>query len=499
VRDILKLAAKHTIIFSIGDVAQKAISFILLPVFMRCLSPEDYGILSMLGILSMAFNGLVMQGMPTAAFRAYSYDYSKNESERKDAIYTAYSYLLLSSLITYSALFVTASFWSHLLFKQGDFTGFVRLVFVTEFLNCSNIIPLVMLRARLMTTWFALISLARVFLTMFLSIWFVVYLDMKIYGVLLANLIVAGIVFLFVPIIPILIHKGFSLHISLDKLKGMLAFGWPIVPGIFAAWILSATDRYFLEHFSTRTELGLYSVGFKLASILTIVFIEPFRKAWPAIFFPKAQEGDAPQVFSQFATYFLFVGAAGSLAVICSTDHLIKIMGPKEYWDAYMVVPLLVIGLLLHGFQASINLGMFIKNKMKYAPIIVIVAAVSNIVFCAILVPPYGMMGASVATMLAYIIQLVMSFMINQRIYPIPFEYRRMAHMTGIFILVVILNYLIRIDSLWWSLPVKAGLFVLFFGLLLITGFFTRREIDFIREVRLKVSSVIAPSTLRER
>jgi O-antigen/teichoic acid export membrane protein len=341
-------------------------------------------------------------------------------------------------------------------------------------------IPFVILRARLLSAVFASISLARVVIGTGLTIWFVVAKNMGVEGVLLANLIVSGIMFLLAPLIPKIIHKKFWLKISVSKLKEMLSFGLPMVPGIFAAWIMSSADRYFLEHFSGRDELGLYSIGFRFASILSIAFIQPFRKTWPAIFYPKAQEGDAQEVFSKFATYFLLVGCIGSLGIICSSEHLIQILGPEEYWGAYSVVPILVIGTLMHGLQATINLGLFVKRKTGYAPIIVVIAAVSNVCFNYLLGPKYGMLGAAVGTLMSFIIMLLITFYVNQKIYPIHYEYNRLCHLLFLFVLVLFVDQYVQIEGFVLSLLFKIFIFFAFCILLFVTHFFKKSEMEVI-------------------
>lgn len=490
-KGFLKLATKHTVIFSIGDLAQKSVGFILLPVYMRCLSPADYGVLEMLTMISMLFSGVILQGIPTAAFRAYSYDYLKSVDEQRDAIQTAYTYLLLSSFLLYACLFLSASFWSDVFFKEGDFTFFIQIVFISEFFRCSNQVPFVMLRARLLSTWVAGISLARVVTSAFLTIWFVVFMDYGVLGVLLANMIISILFFVGSPLIPYIIFKKFRWSITIEKIKKMLSFGWPLVPGIFAAWIMNATDRYFLEHLSTRTELGLYSIGFKLASILSLGFIEPFRKTWPAIFFPKAQDGDAKEVFSRFATYFLLAGSIVSVFIMCVSDHLIMLMGPKEYRSAYAVVPVLVSGILIHGFQSTINLGLFIKNRTAYAPFLVICGALCNIAFVAMLVPRYGMIGAATGTMMAHIVMLALTYWINQRIYTVHYEYRRLSQLVIAYSLIWIANYFIKIDSFWWAMAYKTFLFSSFIILIFVSRFFTDRELEVMKETYRKYSSLI--------
>jgi len=486
----LKLATKHTFIFSIGDFAQKAVGFLLLPVYMRCLTPGDYGVLELLTILSLVFSGIVLQGIPTASFRAYSFDYGSDDLEQKDVIYTAYTYILLCSILLFSGLVASASFWSNMLFKQGDFSYYIRLVFITEFFRNTSAIPFVILRARLLSAWVAGITLFRVVVSATLTIWFVVFNDMGVLGVLYANLIVSILVFVFSPLIPLIIHRSFLLKISNEKLTRMLKFGWPLVPGIFAAWVMSSFDRYFLEHFSTRTELGLYAIGFKVSTILTIGFIGPFRKTWPAIFYPKARDSDAKEVFSRFATYFLLVGSIVSLGIICVSDHLIKLMGTRQYWDASLVVPVLVTGLLIHGLQATINMGLFVKDKTIYAPLIVISGACVNIVLNALLIPRYGMMGAGVGTMLSYVVMLTLTYGINQKFYPIEYEYRRLFHLVSVYTFIIIVNYGVHIQSFWWAIPFKTMLFISFIAFLFLTGFFTQQEVLVMRNYCIKYYSL---------
>ncbi len=497
-KQFLQTTAKHTLIFSIGDIAQKAVAFFLLPVYMRCLSPEDYGVLSILGIMSMVFSGLILQALPTASFRFYSFDHGEDDRERLDVISTTYMYLLICSLLLYTVLFALSPSLSALFFKEGNFSNFIRIVLVTDFLNCASNIPFVILRARLLSGWAAGIALCRVLVGTCLIIWFVVVRDMGIVGVLYANLIMGGAIFLLAPLITVVVHRTLSFHISVDKLKRMLAFGLPIVPGMFAGWIMQSADRYFLEHFSTRSQLGLYSIGFSFASILSFAFVEPFRKTWPAIFYPKAKEGDAGEVFSRFVTYFMLVGFIGALAIICCSEHLILLMGPEDYWNAYNVVPILVTGILVHGTQTTVNMGLFIKNKTIYAPLIVIAAALSNIVLNALLIPKFGMMGAATGTLLSYLIMLAITVEVNQRLYPIEYEYARLLHLMVLFVAIVSLNYTFRFDF-WASLFFRIALFSSFFLLLFVTRFFTKSEASAITEVVRKILSMRTKAFIRTR
>ena len=482
-KDFLKKAVKHTAVFGLGDVAQKIVGFILLPVYMRRLTPDDYGVLAMLSVISMLCGNLILQGIPTACFRSYSFDYSEDDNAQKEVISSAYIYLLITSFVFYSILFLSAPFISSVVFKQGDFSRFLYIVFITDFLSCASNIPFVILRARLLSTLASVIAVCRVVIGSSLIIWFVVVRDMQVEGVLTANLIMASLVFITSPLIIIYIHRGICYKISLHKAKEMLAFGLPFIPGTFAMWILSSADRYFLEHFSQRSQLGLYALGFQFASIISFVFLQPFNRTWPAIFYPKAKEPDAKETFSRFPTYFLLLGSFIGLGIILGAEHVIKIMGPREYWSSYKVVPILVVSILLGtgGLQGLMNVGIFLKKKTKYAPLIVACGAILNILFNAILVPKYGMIGAAFGTLIASVAMVIITLRINQRVYPVSYEFKRIAHLSVLFSIIVSMSYIVHIDSLWIAILVT-GSFVLFFILLLfLTRFFTIQELGFIK------------------
>jgi O-antigen/teichoic acid export membrane protein len=483
-KDFLQKAGKHTAVFGLGDVAQKFVGFILLPVYMRRLTPEDYGVLAMLSVMSMLCGHLILQGLPTASFRAYSFDYSDDDKAQRQVVSSAYLYLLLSASLFYSLLFLLSPFISNIAFKHGDFTRFLRIVFITDFLACSSYIPSVILRARLLSLLASVITLARVVMGSGLIIWFVVFRDMKLEGILMANLIMSIVVFVTSPLIPICIHKGFAFRISWKKIRDMLAFGLPFVPNAFGIWLLSSADRFFLEHFCERSELGLYSIAFQFSSILSFLFLDPFKRAWPAIFYPKAKDSDAKETFSRFLTYFLLFGSAIGLCIILGAENLIRVMGPKEYWHAYTVVPILVFSILLgtNGLQNLVNIGLVLKKKTKYAPTIVIFGAALNILFNVIFVPRYGMIGAAFGTLFSALSMLVLAFRINQTFYPLSYERDRLLHIVTAFLAIIVLNAVVRVESFLLAVPIKLLLFIAFISLLYLTKFFKSDEIEYAKK-----------------
>jgi O-antigen/teichoic acid export membrane protein len=335
----LKTIAKHTAVYSTADLLAKAVGFFLLPIYTRYLSPADYGILELLAVSLNIIIIFVQQGMQTSFFRAYSFDYKDKEEEQKEVVSTSYLYLFFSSFVLLGTLFLFARPINNLLFQSKDFTILVRLTFVTGFFNVLSTVTFQLLRAKLQSFRFSLVSILRFLLNVFFNIYFILKLKMGLSGVVYGNLFTSILISI---LTFFLIYKYLSLKISLPKLKNMLSYGLPLVPGGLSIWVLRVADRFFLERFSNTTELGLYSLGNRFSGILEFMIIQPFLTTWPSIYFPLAKEKDAQTTFSRLATYFLLVGSFCSLGVIALSQPVIKVMAAPEFWGAYQVIPLLV-------------------------------------------------------------------------------------------------------------------------------------------------------------
>ncbi len=474
-KTIIKQLGEHTFIFGLGNILQGAISFLLLPVYLHYLSPSDYGILALLDVISMICGAIILQSIPTALFRSYSFDYQDNEIEKKRAVGSAFLYLVFSALLSFGTLIILAPYITAMVFSESYQVSLVKLIFLTGFFNVPSNIPMVVMRAKLQSRTMVTISIIRGLATIMFNIFFVAYMKMGITGIVLGNLIPAAVMF---AISPWLLRGDMLWTFSLRKIRNMLAFGWPLVPGFLGGWIFSSADRYLLEHLSTTSELGVYALGFKFASILSLVFLGPFQIAWPAIFFPKAKEDDALPVFKRFTTYFMLLGCGLALCVVVGAEPLIRIMGSEEYLNAHIVVPVLALGLLLGpgGLQEVLNVSLYVKEKTKIVPMIVGAGAGINIILNVLFIPFYGMMGSAVATLISSLLIAALTYAAGYRYYRITLEYVRIMAILVLYTLLSILNHMIRIEAMFPMLLYKSVLLLAYPGLLLLWFFNTEEK-----------------------
>jgi O-antigen/teichoic acid export membrane protein len=185
---------------------------------------------------------------------------------------------------------------------------------------------------------------------------------------------------------------------------------------------------------------GSYSANYKLG-IFMMLFVSMFQFAWQPFFFQHAEEKNIKQVFSKILTYFTIVSCFLLVILSLFIDDLIKIpilhrtlIGPK-YWSGVVIVPIVLFGYVFNGIYYILSAGMFIKEKSFYIPIITGAGAIINVGVNILLIPVWGIVGAALATLAAYLFMAVGVYFATQKFYKVQYENSKVL-MTMFFVLV---------------------------------------------------------------
>lgn len=444
--NLIKKIGKHSAIFSFSSILSRAIGFLLLPVYTRYLSPTDYGILELLALTLNICGILITQGMPMAFFRNYSFEYSDNNAMKVKAVGTAVFYSIISALVYSSILYVMAENVNQLLFAPKNYNDLLKFISITLFFQCITYVPDALLRARLMSVKIVIANIIHLVVNISLNIYFVVALNLGVNGIIYGNMIAAVLLAL---IIYGLIASDLSFSFSFVILRGMLSFGLPFVPAFLALFVINGADRFFLQKFSTTEQVGLYALGYKFSILLRFIIIQPFSLIWPSVYLPLAKKADAPETFARFASIYIVVMSSIGLCIILLTKPAIMLMASKTFWDAHLVCIWIVPAVILYGFYDLLNVGINIKKKTKYIPVIISISAAINIVMNYFLVPEYGMIGASISTFLSFFVMTVLAYYLNNKIYPINYRWSFIIKVAVLFIGLLILAIFMDSDSIY--------------------------------------------------
>ncbi len=433
----IRTLGKQSLIYGIGTILTRVVTFLLLPLYTNVFTTEEYGIVS----LAYAFIGFVMiayrYGMDSALMKYYI----DAEGENKKTYFTTiFSIQTLTSLIFSLFLFLTAGFVAPI-FLGGEYKQLMQLVMIILFLDALWMLPMLLLRADEKPRQYISYSLLNVILTMAFNIYLVVFLKMGITGVLIGNIIASGALVLATA--PIII-KNFSFKtISRSALREVLKFGLPFFPaGIFTV-IMELSDRYLLEWLADTSTVGLYSAGNKLG-MFGLLLVMGFNMGWTPYFLKKGKDADAPQTFARVSTYFL--GIVGCFIVLISLwiDQLVQLrignayfIG-EEFWSSIQVVPIILLGYYFFGLYVLQLPGVFMTKKTKWVPFFRGIGAILTILVNILLIPVFGIIGAASAKAIAFFGMSLAILLFNQKHYPIPFLWRGIFFPI-VFVLIIII------------------------------------------------------------
>jgi len=158
-----------------------------------------------------------------------------------------------------------------------------------------------------------------------------------------------------------------------------------------------------------------------------------FEYAWKPFYLNHRHDDDAKQTFATVFTAFTAVCGAIFLVTSLFIEYVVQLpfIGGRfvnpEYWDGLTIIPVVMFAYFFNGVFINMAAGLHIEKRTGFFPIATITAAIVSVFATWLLVPPYGIMGAAWAKVLAYVVSAVMLFEFSQRVYPIRYEWGKVG------------------------------------------------------------------------
>jgi O-antigen/teichoic acid export membrane protein len=255
----------------------------------------------------------------------------------------------------------------------------------------------------------------------------------------------------------------------------MLVYSAPLVIAGFAGIINETLDRILLKHLlydatdpsslvHAEAQVGIYSACYKLAMLVTII-IQAFRYAAEPFFFAQHKNENKNQIYVKVMNYFLAFLCLIFLGVSLNIDILKHFIQNETYWVGLGVVPILLLANVFLGVYYNQSIWYKLSNKTKFGAYIAISGAILTIGINLIFIPIYGYWASAWATLIVYAFQMVLSYILGQVHYPIPYNLKKFGLYLSSSILIFWFFSMIQFNSLALTLLLKNGGLILF-GLL---------------------------------
>src|SRR6266516_557244 len=371
----LKELFRHSAIYGLGSIVARILAVLLLPLYTRYLSPTDYGLIETLVALAAVLTALVAQAMKSAFFRFY---FDSAEPERRLLVVrTAFWYVFAASTAVLVAGVALSQPISWVLFHTHSHDGLVIAAFIGLWaaMNYEQMTSLFRVEQR--STAYVIATLANVAITIAATVLLVVVFDKGPLGVLVGNFTGTLVVYA-----ALLTYSRRALGLQFDRklYRAMNRFGLPLVPSAVALWLTNFSDRFFLVKLTDAHEVGLYSIGVRVASALGLL---------------------APWI--------------------------LKLITTEPFYPAQNVVAPLAFGVAAFGGYVVVQIGTGRARQTRANWVVTGAAALLNVGLNLALIPPYGRMGAAVATVAAYTLLFVGMAWRAQTVFPVSYQWRRVA------------------------------------------------------------------------
>jgi O-antigen/teichoic acid export membrane protein len=417
----IKRLAKHSAIYGLGGLVSRILAVILLPLYTRYLTRADYGSIETLIALTAVLVTLLRMGISSAFFRFY-FD-SKEEHDRVRVVRTSFWFTMTMATLGLVAGLIFARPISQWLFGTTHRETLVIAAFVGLWaqMNYEQLTSLFRVEER--SVAFVCASLANVLITIGATLVFVVAAHWGATGVLVGNF--TGTLCVYAVLLG---YRRYQLGLEFDRklFRAMNRFGMPLVPSALALWAINFADRFILVELKSASEVGVYSIGVRIASAM-VLLLTAFRTAWPAFAYSIDDEREAKQTYGFVLTYLVFVASWVALALGLLAPWIVHLLTtPRFYGAARTVAPLALATVPFAGYIV-LAIGVGRARITQFNWIVTGIGAAVNVALCLALIPPYGIMGAAYATVAGYGVMFVVMAWWAQRIYPVPYQWRRVT------------------------------------------------------------------------
>jgi O-antigen/teichoic acid export membrane protein len=437
-RQKLKQFAGHSVIYGLGDALYKGIAFFLLPVYMRYLSPADYGVLETLLVTREICIALLSMGIPVA-FLKYYYDNSES-CQRLSFVSTSFWSYILFQLPIPVILIVFNSSLSNLIFKTEQYAVCFSILAVNITLIAFRKIPLTLYRARNMAIKYSVITFLVAVFTLLFNIYFVVVAKKGVEGILWGNFM-GGLTGVILVLLDVKAHVSFRINTSL--LKKMLRYGFPLSLSTILLSFVFINDRYFLAYFSTLDELGKYALGSKFSSLMMVFFITPFLLNWVPFISANQKEPNKERLYSTVGATFFYLGVNMVFFISVFAPLVITLIAPDAFGRAYTVIPMLAYAILLYGIGFVFRSGILISDNTNAITKIVVSGLAVNIGLNFTIIPLYGMHGAAISMLASFMLMACYSYYESQKKLAVEYPFIKMTVITCFSILFIVFYYII--------------------------------------------------------
>jgi len=407
---------RRVVVYTLSGSLSALIAFGLLPVLTRYLTPRDYGIVETFTVLTTCLSGVVLLGGNTLLAKEY---FDHGHAERK---LLAGRVLALTVLCSVLLLAIVASIdiptgWISRLIKLGDLL--IYLAIVVSLFNAVVALATTLLQVEKRAWGYALFVNSKTVVEIAVSLSLILFFGFKWQG-RIAGISAASLVYGLVGLLLLKPSTGKS-SLAFEPTKRLLVLGLPLAAAHVSVWIYGMVDRVMINNLFDLTNTGLYSVGFRFGTVVSMVETA-VSLAWMPYFYEniRRREVESDRQIVKLSYWYaggllLFAVGFGLVA-----RWLLPIMVDARFYAARRYIMPICVAFWFSGVWKIFGLYLIAEEKTRTYSIITCGTAAAHIALAYILLRTVGVVGAAWATMLSFAVATVATIVVAVKLRPMP-------------------------------------------------------------------------------
>ena len=396
---------------TIGNFASKIMNFILIPIYTAKLTTDEYGsadliftTLSLLiPILTLEINEAVLRFSLSAT------------KEKRRSIFTIGVSFSIISFAVFMILFPIVMFFES--FRQ--YWVYIILLYVS---NLAFICMSQFAKGNQNVIEYSICGFINTVLVALFNILFLVVFNHKVEGYLLSYIMgyLGATLYLIIAL-----RKSIGLvsikDVEYSEIKDMLKYSIPLIPNAVCWWINNASNKYILAIFCSTATVGLFSIAYKIPSLLSVVSTI-FFSAWQISAVEDFGKKECQDFYSKVYRVFFVLNATICIVLIASSKLVAKYLYANDFFVAWKYSIILICAYFINSLATFMGTIYTTSKKTKMLLLSSLLAAVINIALSFILIPYFEVYGAALAALLSYSVVLVVRVYDTKKIMPVKFN-----------------------------------------------------------------------------
>lgn len=406
---------KNTGILMIAKISTQVVSFFLLPLYTALLTTADYGRVDIYTTLSMIVVPFLTLQVEMALFRFFITD--KDFDSQKEIVSTSYAIIVFMVTII-SFIYVIVSCVLNLQYRWLLLLYYLTMAFSALLLQTC--------RAQSDNIAYGIASFISSALAVGLNVLFIAGLGWRVEGILIAS-ILAHLISCFYMLSRTKVYQYLRIEaVSIARGKELLRYAIPLVFNQISSWAINYSNRLIILTQWGEGINGIFAVASKFSN-LTGTFFNVYNVAWTENVVRSMGDEDSASYISRifqltFNVYLLLV-----TGIINLLPFVFGFMVNIAFHEAYLHIPILLVGMLFSGMAATLGSIYIAYNKTIEVSITTMMTGIGNILLHFALLKAYGLYAASISTLISFAALLLYRYIGVKKFFGIKFEIKKIS------------------------------------------------------------------------